>query len=294
LKDYENIAINDTVYENVENLINTNSNIKTDNNIIINIINGGSGFGSQLTIFMQILHYLKEVNPNIICLPHFSINISGFKYHENGYNNSFFLYYKRKIDVTNLENYKIYFANASVLNTPFFEAGIPPMKYESNNKYITHFNNEYELIKPASLIKTINELKKPLIGLHLRSMAQKHAHDPEYLSVPYSDRLPSIKKKLDSEYGQYSVFVMTETNDNINLAKSIFGNDIFYLDNILRIDGNEDIIPNLSIETSGYKLGVDILNECLAMSLCDKIFVTKSNIPIIISTINPNIEMEEF
>jgi hypothetical protein len=193
-----------------------------------------------------------------------------------------------------LENYKIYFASASMLKTPFFTGEYPTMKYEPNNKYITNFNNEYELIKPASLIKTINELKKPLIGIHLRSIAQKYAHDPEYLSVSYSDRLAGMKNKLNNEYGQYSVFVMTETNDNINLAKSIFGNDIFYLDNILRIDGNEDIIYSLSSETSGYKLGADILNECLAMSLCDKIFITNSNIPFIISTINPNIEMEEF
>ena len=36
----------------------------------------------------------------------------------------------------------------------------------------------------------------------------------------------------------------------------------------------------------------DILNECLALSMCDKIYVSNSNIPFIITLINPEIKME--
>ena len=49
----------------------------------------------------------------------------------------------------------------------------------------------------------------------------------------------------------------------------------------------------LNDEQSGYKLGLDILNECFALSLCDKVFLTPSNIMFIISTMNPYIEKEE-
>lgn len=97
LKDYENIPINNNkIYENIESLISENKNIKTDDNIIINIINGMSGMGSQLTIFIQTQYYFKEINEKIICLPHFSNNQYGFKYHDTKYNNSFFLYFKKK------------------------------------------------------------------------------------------------------------------------------------------------------------------------------------------------------
>uniref|UniRef100_A0A6C0B2Q2 Uncharacterized protein n=1 Tax=viral metagenome TaxID=1070528 RepID=A0A6C0B2Q2_9ZZZZ len=294
LKDYENIPINDNIiYENVEKLINEISDIKTDNNVIINIVNSDSGFGSQLTIFLQTLSFLKEVNPNIICLPHFSKNTTLFKYHDSNYNNSFFLYYKRKIHIENLENYKIYFANSSLLSTPFITACIPTMSDETNKKYITNFINDYEVIKNQSVIDSISNLKKPIFGIHLRSIAQKIVHDPEYLSVSYSDRLLKIKEKISNDHKEYSIFIMSDTNDNINLAKSIF-DDIYYFDNVLRIDGDKDIIMSLDNDKSGYKLGMDILNECFAMSLCNKIFVSNSNIHFIISTMNPDIDMENY
>jgi hypothetical protein len=292
LKDYENIPITDRVYENVDDLINNNDQIKTGGNIIINIVNTDSGIGSQLTLFMQSLYYLKEINPNLICLPHFSVNNRHFKYHDKNYNNSFFMYYKRKTDIKNLLDYKNYFTKPGISNIPFFTPSVDVMKYEPNTKYITAFNNEYEYIKNSSVIKSISNIKKPLIGIHLRSTAQKMAHESEFLSTSYSDRLSKMKEKLDNELKEYSVFVMTDTNDHLELAKSIFG-DIYYFDNVTRIDGQSDIIPELSDEEVGYKLGLDILNECFALSLCDKVFLTQSNINVIITTMNPNIDIEE-
>jgi len=252
LKDYENIPMTDRIYENVDDLINNNDQIKTGSNIIINIVNGDSGIGSQLTLFMQNSYYLKEINPNLICLPHFSVNNRHFKYHDKNYNNSFFMYYKRKTDITNLVDYKIYFAKASIANIPFFTSDIDTMKYEPNNKYITAFNNEYEYIKNNSVIKSISNIQKPLIGIHLRSTAQKMAHESGFLSVSYSDRLLKLKEKLDNELKNYSVFIMTDTNDHLELAKSIFG-EIYYFDNVTRINGQSDIIPELSDENVGYK-----------------------------------------
>jgi len=292
LKDYENIPITDKIYENIKDLINNNDEIKTGGNIIINIVNGNSGLGSQLTLFMQNSYQLKELNPKIICLPHFSVNTLQFKYHDKNYNNSFFMYYKRKADITNLGDYKIYFVNAGISDIPFFTSDIDTMKHEPNNKYISVFNNEYEYIKNNSVIKGISNIKKPLIGIHLRSIAQKVAHESEFLSVSYSDRLLKLKEKLDNELKEYSVFVMTDTNDYLELSKSIFG-DIYYFDNVSRIDGQADIMNVLSEEQSGYKLGLDILNECFALSLCDKVYLTKSNILFIIATMNPNAEREE-
>lgn len=202
------------------------------------------------------------------------------------------MYFKRKSDIKNLLDYKIYFIKSPKVNIPFFTKDVDVMKHEPNNKYITAFINEYEYIKNNSVIKIISNIKKPLIGVHMRSIVQKIIHENEFLSTSYSDRLLKMKEKLDNELKEYSVFVMTDTNDHLELAKSIFG-DIYYFDNVTRIDGQYDIIGMLSNEQSGYKLGLDILNECFALSLCDKVFLTTSNIMFIISIMNPYIPIEE-
>ena len=80
-----------------------------------------------------------------------------------------------------------------------------------------------------NLIKSISNIRKPLIGIHLRSTSQKMAHESEFLSTSYSDRLLKMKEKLDNELKEYSIFVITDTNDHLDLAKSIFG-DIYYFD----------------------------------------------------------------
>lgn len=298
LNDYENISIgNNKIYESVPELLNNNKNIETGDNIIVNIINGNSGFGSQLTLFMQTLHYFKNVvNPNIICLPHFSINADNFKYHNKKHNNSFFLYFKKRTDISNLQNYSQYFVNArtNVLeNYPFFKGDIPVMNNPTNKSFIDLFSSNYDFKKNHDVEKQINEIKKPLIGIHIRSIAQKRTHDTEYLNTSTKDRLLTVKNKCDKEYGEYSIFIASDTNPNIELAKTIF-NDIYYFDNITRIDNDGDIIASLTGDETGYKLGSDILNECFGLSMCDKTFLSNSNILFITSTMNPNINMEEY
>ena len=91
LKDYENIPITDKIYEDINELLEI---IDMDDNNIINIINGNSGMGSQLTLYLQTSSYIHDRNSKIICLPHFSNNNKNFKYHNKEYNNSFFMYFK--------------------------------------------------------------------------------------------------------------------------------------------------------------------------------------------------------
>jgi len=275
-------------------MIFENDNIKTDDNIIINIVNGGSGFGSQLTLIMQYISYFNELNNKIICLPQFNNNIGGFKYHDNNYNNSFFIYFKKK-DIHNLKNYKKYFVLADLINNyPFFTPIIPPIENEINNKYITMFINNYEFIKNENTNKIEYELsnvKKPLYGIHIRSIAQKQFHHEEYLSISIDDRLLKLKEKLDIENKEYSIYIASDVNLYIEKSKSIF-KDILYITNITRINEEDDIM--MKIEDGGYKLGSDILNECYGLSLCNKIYVSNSNIPVIVSIFNKNISMEEY
>jgi hypothetical protein len=240
---------------------------------------------------MQNMYYFKDkVNTNVICLPHFSNNNTNFKYHNDKYNNSFFLYFKKKIDIINLQDYKLFFVKANVIdNYPFFNVVFPVMTDITNKNYINLFSNNFELIKNNNIEQQIIEIKnkKPFIGIHIRSLAQKKAHHPEYLIISTKDRLLNVKQKCDNEYGDYCVFIASDTNPNIELAKSIF-KDVYYFENITRIDTDEDIIGTLSDKENYYKLGMDILSECFALSICDKIFVSSSNIIYITSIINPN------
>jgi hypothetical protein len=298
LKDYENYPVgNNKVYSRISGLINEHPELEKEKNIIVYILNGNSGFGSQLTVFMQHLYYLNEINPNIICMPHFSINNNNFKYHNEKYNNSFFVYFKKKEDVNNLNEYKIYFVEPDVIpNYPFFTGQMPPMDNEPSRTFINFFLDKYYLIKNNDAIEKINKFKstgKVTFGVHIRSTAQKVQHDGAYLLISIKDRLLKLKEKFDETKKEYCVFVASEVNPYIDLAKTVFG-DVYYFDNITRIDTEDDIISSLKQEDSQHKLGHDILTECLMLSMCDKVFISNSNIPVIISVMNPNSEMEEY
>jgi hypothetical protein len=79
---YENInKEQEQIYPNLQILINENLNLYSDECIVF-CINGGSGFGSQLTLLTQYGLYLQKINPKIHCLGHFSINNHSFKYHD--------------------------------------------------------------------------------------------------------------------------------------------------------------------------------------------------------------------
>ena len=295
LKDYENVKINNEITD-LSTVMNINNIDKVDN-IIIHIVNGYSGFGSQLTLFMHMQSYINNINKNIICLPHFSLNSQNFKYHDDNYNNSFFIYFKRKIDIENLQNYKQYFVNTKVLdNYPFFEFSIPVISNLNNKKYIYLFIENFYYIKNKDVIKNINDIKLnniPLYGIHIRSIRQKQSHDNNYLSISLKDRLINLKKKIEDKNNNYNIFIATDVNMYIDLSKEIFNNiNIEYINNIERINSEEDSIPNINIK--GYKVGSDILNECYALSMCDKIYVSNSNIPYIISIMNPLVDMEEY
>jgi len=299
LNPYENIDISGlTIYHDINSLISDNENIKTESNIIINLLNGTSGMGSQLSLIMQNMYYFKEMNPNIICLPHFSKNNDHFKYHNPKYFNSFFLYFKRKENILDISNYKQYCLQLGIIDSyPFFNPIAPIMQSEPNNKYITNFNKEYDFIRLPEIVDNINRLKKekPLIGLHMRSYVQKKIHQDSYITISIKDRLTKVKEKLDSENKDYSIFLATDVVTYIDIAKTIFNNDIYYFDNITRmVDDNEDVITQLTDDQAGYKLGSDILNECLALSMCNKVYLSFSNTMYTVSLFNPDVIMEEY
>jgi|JI10StandDraft_1071094.scaffolds.fasta_scaffold55936_6 hypothetical protein len=289
LTELENYPIgNSYVYSNVNDLIAAHPNIRSDDNVLIFLVNWPYGFGSALSVHAQNACYLNSVNSSLIVLPHFSQNSNHFKYHQHGYNNSFFLYFKSLIQLNRANEYKIYFAKSTVLDTRFGVEGldtsvIPPMLKSGNARLINHFRQHYR-IRDAFR----DGIAKSEVGIHIRGLAQKRAHHPAYLETSIDERL----KLLANHEGVRSanVFVMSDVMEYINKAKQHFGPNVCYMSDISRVaTDTNDSIPKLN--QVGFKLGSDILRECYAMSLSDHIYVSESNIPFIISLINPNVKM---
>jgi hypothetical protein len=301
LLEYENIPLKSRVYKDIFELIEYNPEVTYNDKIIIYFVNWPCGFGSALTIFLQNAYYLKQVNKKLILLPYFCTNSELFKYHEESYNNSFFLYfkYKKHNEITNIKDYSIHYVKSWHLSKQPFVTSKFPIKDENTLYFLKHFIDNFEIRIGQNIRDYISSIKtqtkKPLIGIHIRSIIQKIIGCREYLSISIDDRLKIVKQKLDEEYkNSYTLFIATDVEPYIIKCKEMFVDiNINYLDFINRIFNEGDSVPQLE-KYKGFKLGSDILYECLALSLCDKIYISNSNIPFIIYMLNPSVIMEEY
>ena len=301
---YENIKP-DFVYPNISILLNNNPNIFTDECIVF-CINGDSGFGSQLTLLTQYSLYLKKLNTKIHCLGHFSKNLNNFKYHDTNYNNSFFLYFKYLKNIN--ENTKYYFVTVTdVLSNDKFPFIIPQSidglnvdDIEINKQHSNNFKENFELKIGNDIINNIINIKTstniPLIGIHMRSALQLVAHSYGRDSN-IEAKLVKIKKILDTKYSNYNIFFITDVNSYINIASIVFKNNTIYYNNFISRISNDtgekisqtnllcDSVVNLQ-QYCGFKLGSDILYDCLSLIHCDYYYVSVTNIAYITSYIN--------
>ena len=281
-------------YDNINDLLEA---IENKSNILIFVKNGLSGFCSQLTIYMQINTYIKSLNiNNAVVLPLFDSNSRDFKYHDETVDNSFFLYFnwKLKKDISTYDTY--YFIANPIDKIPFFSFTTPIISNENNKKMIDDFRENFEITDSISIpIKEyVTNIKKEknLIGIHIRSLYQKRLHSPDYMNIDIKTRLEKVKTLID--FKEYNIFIATDVISYITISKQVFGDNIYYLPNIDRIN-NDDYDSIATIDKNiGFKLGSDILSDCLALSMCDIVYVSNSNIPFVISIFNPSIKMVEY
>jgi hypothetical protein len=290
---YENIEVNKTIYYNIDNLLNENPNIYKEESIIF-CLNSNSGFGSQLSLLLQTGLYFQTINHNIHCLGHFNKNYDNFKYHDKSCINSFFLYFKYLKNIS--ENINYYFIDiSSVINENKFKF-IQPISIEGsklddipiNKMYFDFFKQNFKLIIGNHIKNNIEFIKTetnlPVIGLHIRSMYQLLIHRNNRNWESIEQKILQIKDILDKKYEKYNVFFVTDVLEYIDIAKQIFNNincNLYYNNNINRIkDGTTDSICKLD-EFTGFKLGSDIIYDCLSLINCDEYYVSKTNIAFI-------------
>lgn len=310
---YENYPVNKHVYSNIYELLDNNPNLQKETAIIY-LINWPYGFGSALTIYIQNAIFLNKINKNLIVLPHYSNNTRNFKYHDETLNNSFFKYFKSNqvlnVDTNNMNNTNIYFAKTVVLaNEGKMSFQIPIKSNEINKRFVEYFLNNYTPIVNKNVKEYINKIReanksKPLIGIHIRSTAQKRLECNDYLEIEFENRLLDVKRKIENNYPNAVIFIATDVELYITKMKELFGkggekekekekDNVYYLDYIKRIYNEGDSIPQLD-KYKGYTLGSEIMDDCYALSLCDKIYISNSNIPFLVTLMNDTVKMEEY
>lgn len=300
---YENYPINKHVYSCVCELLERHPNLQHETAIIY-LINWSYGFGSALIMYIQNAIFLKRFNKNLIVLPHYSNNTRNFKYHDDTLNNSFFKYFKCKnnmeIDVTTAN---VYFAKTVVLaDEGKMSFQIPIKSNEINERFVDYFSNHYTPIVNNNVKEYMDKIRetnksKPVIGIHIRSIAQKMLECNGYLQTDFENRLRDVKQKIENKYPNAVIFIATDVELYVTKMKELFGkdkeNNVYYLDYIKRIYNEGDSIPQLD-KYRGYTLGSEIMDDCYALSLCDKIYVSNSNMPFLITLMNDTVKMEEY
>lgn len=305
---YENYPVNKDVYSNIYELLDNNPNLQKQETAIIYLINWPYGFGSALIIYIQNAIFLKRLNKNLIVIPHYSNNTRNFKYHDETLNNSFFKYFKSNnvlnVDMNNTNNTNIYFAKTVVLaNEGKMSFQIPIQSNEINKRFVEYFLDNYTPIvnnKVKEFMDKIREANKskPIIGIHIRSIAQKRMECEGYLQVEFENRLLDVKRKIENNTPNAIIFIATDVELYITKMRELFGkggekDNVYYLDYIKRIYNEGDSIPQLD-KYKGYTLGSEIMDDCYALSLCDKIYISNSNIPFLVTLMNDTVKMEEY
>jgi hypothetical protein len=293
MEPYENYPITGRVYEHAYDLLDRIPSIKEEKAIIF-LINWPYGFGSALTIHIQNAIFLNNINKELIVLPHYSNNSRNFKYHDKADYNSFFRYFKYNHSVD--MNRNIYFVKTAVFTQiPRINYTMPFLSDQTNREQVNYFLSNFTPIwneKVRTYIDSVKENDKPLIGIHIRSIAQKHMEDDKYLLTSLDKRLEDLKKKIENKHPNAIIFIATDVYLYIEKMKALFGR-VHFLDYIKRIYNEGDSIPQLD-RYCGSILGRDIMDECYGLSLCDKVYMSNSNIPFIVTMMNRQIELEEY
>jgi hypothetical protein len=291
------------IYNNLQHLLSQRKAALSQETSILFFMNGDSGFGSQLTQYAQNAYFLyTHFNPRLYCYPYFYKNNDFFKYHEEKYagKNTFFMYFRAaRIPPANTKIDNIYFIENRVYSYfPFFIYKTPPVSLEHNFKMLQHFYTSFNIRIGENVFNYINQIREnesgPVIGVHVRSAFQKRHHSGGYLETPIRMRLEKLHDRLKKAHGSnYTIFLATDTKLYIKWCIDIFGEGrVQYIENIERIENEEDSVPNF--KGAGFKLGADILYDCLALSLCNYCYVSNSNIPFIINMLNLNVPMYEY
>jgi len=126
-----------------------------------------------------------------------------------------------------------------------------------------------------------------VVGMHLRGTDKVRKEGAVRLPDDY------IKKQIDAilkKRPKYKIFLATEDSDSLSRMQALFKDRLVFWDST-RLSGNP---VHASKGCYGYKIGEDVLIDCLLLSRCDYLLASISNVSQCALVFNPRIEHSHF
>lgn len=170
------------------------------------------------------------------------------------------------------------------LSHQYFTPITPTEKFIKLNKVLSHFN--YFKNPILNHLHGIVPSRPKSLGVHVRRT--DHAIHGDILPDEYY--FDKIDKNLET--GKYeNIFLATDEYKIVDSFKQKYGDKLFINENITR-SSNDVTIPFCNYADKD-KLAIDIFKEGIALSKCDKMIFTSSNVSSYVRIIKPDIDCEQ-
>lgn len=121
---------------------------------------------------------------------------------------------------------------------------------------------------------------KRLLGVHVRGADFKRGYQNHPFMVTVDEYLENVKK-IYGEGNFDGIFLATDDLEAIEKFSKEFGDKLFYFEDVMRTDGDETVMKSISDrENHHYKLGLEVIRDMHALSLCDGLIAGMSNVSI--------------
>lgn len=121
---------------------------------------------------------------------------------------------------------------------------------------------------------------KKLLGVHVRGADFKRGYQNHPFMVTVDEYLENVKQKYGE--GRFDgIFLATDDLEAIDKFSKEFGEKLFYFKDVMRTDGDETVMKSVSDrENHHYKLGLEVIRDMHALSLCEGLIAGMSNVSI--------------
>jgi hypothetical protein len=215
--------------------------------------------------------------------------------------NSFYFIWKAQTYQNNV--------NENLFDKFIFKQTVPPTEeqwsktlsvFDLGHQYYTPITPIEKIIKVNDALKRCNYFANPIfnhlseivpskpntLGVHVRRT--DHAIHGDILPDEYY--FEKIDKNLET--GKYNnVFLATDEYKIVDSFRKKYGDKLFINENITR-SSTDVTIPFCNFEDKD-KLAIDIFKEGIALSKCDKMIFTSSNVSTYVRIIKPEIDCEQ-
>lgn len=143
-------------------------------------------------------------------------------------------------------------------------------KIVSKLKFTDNFNKKYN-----SYLEKLN-IDESYIGVHIRLCDMNIYHSSEYGILTFDDFLGEIQKlkKKDKK-----IFVISDNTESILKLKSLFNDDIIYIDGFLRGESENENTSVLQLNNfKNIRLWEEAFIEMLLLSKCGELICRTSNL----------------